>query len=722
MLMNFTEAIRKSNLAKQEVLKTREEILKTKTTAEDIKTALIEQGVDIADVSFDDIAQFIKENNIGANGPWERPKEWLTLPKVVAEESKYTDKASSSETQEESLQLLDDNKVTTQDLSMFQQYLGEMTNLSEVTTGMENGVFNVSANDFAYEMLCKVEENSDNLLLFEGISLVAEPFTKLSSYEQSNFLTDLFIQIDDEEPLNLTQLAKGEITLPTEGKYKNIAIISEEALVSLSPMTTDPNRPVVTSFESVTAQETDKSGLVENNIYDAYNNDEYPISLLISLDYNSFSDDVKMKNGNKQCIIKIWGNGFIRLLPYRTFSKKYPVVNNFYTVAIKKANDCILDAIVCGSNIDIPLLFKRQSEPTSLESNMSTYEISNNNTYLPLTMELLLVGFGDATQKLTLVSSLKAAFVESFFGNNNTSGFLSFSFNVGAERYHRFYLNSLNDFNFYMNLKEIDCSDVNYYNSYINMANFLFSTPLIPSLDIHSMSAKVKNVENVIFPNFKADLLDNDYYQINNNDDSMIIYPYCFNLSAFKLLKRDAILDLINKLPSIDVEINKECFDNVKIIHAGSSGGPHSTLSDKPVIQSLSNSDKTIVKIQTEDIPDDVTVRDMIVNEFRVDSDLELFNGKKEILKTYLYNQFGIETNENKCLSIRLDLDKKIKEATSEFDLFLDEKWFHSILVSSLTFKELTEEDIKLAKNKGWRIVTGLNYPINPFYIRELDS
>ena len=63
-----------------------------------------------------------------------------------------------------------------------------------------------------------------------------------------------------------------------------------------------------------------------------------------------------------------------------------------------------------------------------------------------------------------------------------------------------------------------------------------------------------------------------------------------------------------------------------------------------------------------------------------------------------------------------------MSEATSEVDLLLDKKWFHSILVSPSTFKELTEEDIKLAKDKGWRIVTGLNYPINPLSIMQEES
>ncbi len=223
--MNFTEAIRKSNLAKQEVLKTR-------TTAEDIKNAFIEQGVDIADVPFSDIAQFIKENGLGAKDtPWERPKEWLTLPKIVAEESKYTDLIPPGGPGGGVGPMSDDNLVTAQDMPGYVQYINTVGgNKSEITTGMKDEVFNVSANDFAYEMLCKVEENNDNLLLFEGCSLAfSTPFTSISAYnEETNFLTDLFIQIDDEEPLNLTQLAKGEITLPTEGKYKNIAIINKD--------------------------------------------------------------------------------------------------------------------------------------------------------------------------------------------------------------------------------------------------------------------------------------------------------------------------------------------------------------------------------------------------------------------------------------------------------------------------------------------------------------
>ena len=718
--MNFTEAIRKSNLAKQEVLKTR-------TTAESIKAALVEQGADIADVKFDDIAQFIKENSIGVSGPWKRPKEWLTLPKVVAEEPKYTDKMYTDEPEQgerpprppkiSKPQSLDDNnKIVAQEMSSFISYLGEVGNLSEVTTGMEDGVFNVSANDFAYEMLCKVEENSDNMLLFEGYTNPSSdvPFTELVSFEDgiSSFLTDLFIQIDDEEPLNLTKLAKGEISLPTEGKYKDIAIISKEALTLPSP--------IMPQSSPQSSDDDSDTGMVEGNISDNITYCHiYPISLLISLDYNVFSDDTKMKNGDKQCIVKIWGNGFIRLIPYRTVTKYSNVINNYYVLAIEKANDCILDVTVCDSNIELPLMLDSGgSSPSSLsDSNISTYEltaepISESVKWFPATLESLLAGFGDFTQKLTLVSSFKVnSVLESIFKDFNGYGYFArCANNIDDERNGIFSLLSLNDFNFYMNLKEIDCSDVNCFNSYIAMTNFLFAVPLEPILDIHSMSAKVRGVENIIFPDFKSGMEDSEYYAIQG--DNFFIYPYCFNLNGFKSLRRDAILDLVDKLPNLeDLEIDSDgnFEDNLQPVYIGRNYEENSSKNNnKPVVASLNNFNK----VKTQDEP--TTYEDFIMDTFRINTDLKLFNGNQEIVKKYLFKQYGLSDNENECLNVRLNLDLTSTTASEGESHFLDKKWFHTILVSPVTFKELTEEDIKLAKDKGWRIVTGLNYPINP--------
>lgn len=694
MLMNFTEAIRKSNLAKQEVLKTRENILKTKTTAEDIKTALVEQGINIADVSFDDIAQFIRENNIGANDSWERPKEWLALPKVVAEESKYTDKAAVSP------QSLDDNKVVAQDLSMFQQYLSDMTNLSEISTGMQDGVFNVSVNDFAYEMLCKVEENSDNLLLFEGASLIkSEPFTNLSSYEQSNFLTDLFIQIDDEEPLNLTRLAKGEINLPTEGKYKNIAIINQETL-------TEGGGAIP---GAVSAQEVTIKGIVLDNIGAAVReNNCYPLSLLISLDYNCFDDNVKMKNGDKQCIIKIWGNGFIRLTPYRSFLfSPYSVLNLIENIpALVKVNDCILDVSICDSDIDAA--FYMMYDTGNLTDKLPTVQ-----PYLPITLECLLIGFGDFTKKITFASSLKPEFfmklpcMKSFifppavniFNRDNLSSSIGYD------------MTSLNDFNFYMNIKEIDCSNVRYYNDYTSMMFFLLSTSDAPILNIHSMAGKVKNVENIIFPNFKADIQDNNHcvmVDVNGFSSNILIassiIPYCFNLSAFKALKREAVVDLINKLPSLDVDINNETIANAKYILPVSSGTEGNNLdvnNDSKEIKD--NTNNSLASISSDSF---LSIQ-KIDNIVGISEDKQCFNGNQELVNEYLLKYYSLDSNINNSLAIRIN-----KESSLEEDIFLDKKWFHSVLVSPFTFKQLTNEDIQLAADKGWRIVNGVNYPV----------
>ena len=698
--MNFTEAVRKSNLAKQEVLKTREDISKTKTTAEDIKTALIEQGVNIADVSFDDIAQFIRENNIGVNDSWERPKEWLALPKVVAEESKYTDKVVFPSESEpvQSAQSLDDSKVVAQDLSMFQQYLSDMTNLSEISTGMKDGVFNVSANDFAYEMLCKVEENSDNLLLFEGASLVDEPFTNLSSYEQSNFLTDLFIQIDDEEPLNLTQLAKGEINLPIEGKYKNIAIINQKTLTESSVI---PG--------AVSVQEVTNKGIVLNGVQAAItNNDCYPLSLLISLDYNCFDDNVKMKNGDKQCIVKIWGNGFIHLTPYRSFLFNcYSVLNVAeYTPALVKVNDCVLDVSICDSDIDAGFCMLHVKDAADI--------LPTVQPYLPITLECLLVGFGDFTKKITFISSLKPEF---FMKLPCMELFINPSFiqsNLNEDSLHNsvgYDMTSLNDFNFYMNIKEIDCSNVRYYNDYTSMMFFLLSTSDHPILNIHSMAGKVKNVENIIFPNFKTDIQDNNHcvmVDVNGFSSNILIassiIPYCFNLSAFKALKREAVVDLINKLPSLDVDINNETIASAKYISPVSASNKPDNLDvnndSKEIKDNINNSLASISS-------DSFLLIQKIDNIVGISEDKQCFNGNQELVNEYLLKYYSLDSNINNSLAIRIN-----KESSLEEDMFLDKKWFHSVLVSPFAFKQLTNEDIQLAADKGWRIVNGVNYPV----------
>ena len=702
MLMNFTEAIRKSNLAKQEVLKTRENILKTKTTAEDIKTALVEQGINIADVSFDDIAQFIRENNIGANDSWERPKEWLALPKVVAEESKYTDKVvfPSESAPLQSAQSLDDNKVVAQDLSRFQQYLENMTNLSEISTGMQDGVFNVSVNDFAYEMLCKVEENSDNLLLFEGASLVDEPFTNLSSYEQSNFLTDLFIQIDDEEPLNLTQLAKGEINLPTEGKYKNIAIINQKTLTESSVI---PG--------TVSVQEVTNKGIVLNGVRAAITKkDCYPLSLLISLDYNCFDDNVKMKNGDKQCIIKIWGNGFIRLTPYRSFLFDcYSVLNVAEDIpALVKANDCILDVSVCDSDIDAAFYMTYDTGTSSVRD---TFPIVQ--PYLPITLECLLIGFGDFTKKITFISSLKPEFfmklpcMKQFIFPPYVQGTLNGDGSNGGMACN---MTSLNDFNFYMNIKEIDCSSVRYYNDYTSMMSFLLSTPDDPLLNIHSMAGKIKNVENIIFPNFKTDIQDNNHCVMVDVDGfssnpliASSIIPYCFNLSAFKALKREAVVDLINKLPFLDVDINNETITNAKYIPPLLISSPQGLDANDDTKEIKDNTNNSLASISS----DSFLLIQKIDNIVGISEDKQCFNGNQELVNEYLLKYYSLDSNINNSLAIRIN-----KESSLEEDMFLDKKWFHSVLVSPFTFKQLTNEDIQLAADKGWRIVNGVNYPV----------
>lgn len=65
--MDFTELIRKANLAKKEIENTR-------NIANQIKTKLIENGAEIKeDTKFEELPNIISESNL-RNSKWKRPK------------------------------------------------------------------------------------------------------------------------------------------------------------------------------------------------------------------------------------------------------------------------------------------------------------------------------------------------------------------------------------------------------------------------------------------------------------------------------------------------------------------------------------------------------------------------------------------------------------------------------------------------------------------------
>ena len=260
------------------------------------KAKLIENGAEIEEsTKFEELPNIISESNLG-NSKWKRPKKWLDMPNIIVEESKYIP-LMITQPQEQLPQSLDTNTFS----NSFKRFLSmtESANLSEITTHVDGNNFYVSANDMAYVMLCDVSKNSnDNIITFEGMNLAGYfPFTDINmAYTDNNktpFLSDLFIQIDDETPLNLSELSRGNITLPTSGKYKNISIIDREYSCNvITPQSTD----------NIEVMEASSNSLVEHAINTNASEYNAPlISFMIKLDYGDFSDNTLIDN-KKQCV------------------------------------------------------------------------------------------------------------------------------------------------------------------------------------------------------------------------------------------------------------------------------------------------------------------------------------------------------------------------------------------------------------------------------------
>ena len=696
MGINFTEAIRKSNIAKQKVIEANKKVVaanadvqRTKDIAEEIKKALEEKGVDTTDVNFEDLPKFIKDANIGG-GTWERPKEWLDLPRVELEEDRYWKYLSEHRNDYEQTGPLStenevkatENIVKAKDMTSAESFLADVSdigNLSQVETGMtEDGVFKVSANDFAYVMLCEVRENMDNIIQMAGDTVVIDGIVlsidKLREFGEEFGLSDLYIQIDNEEPINLLELREGNISLPTEGKCKDIAVTAGKA---------------VTASDDIQADNP-----VNCNLY-----------ITVGLDYNEFSDDTKLKNGNKQCVVKIWGNGFLNLYPMHAFNAMYPELwatgfePPIYTDTVR-VNDCILDVTICDANILVTDVINEWIDNDIAFS----YEVLREQSYC-----FMVYGFGECVEKVTLMSSLppEALICDNampYYGQEDSS------FTSRGKVWQ--IMRHVGNFNCYFgNIREIDCTNLDYYNNYYSMASFLNTLPFqyisnAPKLggikELSLVAAKgaimegdgrhgklVGNtipLDKIVFPDFKKDIANNSFHfmYINGGESPsplpLPLFPFTLNLSTFTRLTRDSILDLIDKLPTVNLtvgEVLDTYFSSFEEVSTEESG------------------------FKVKDISK--TIKEIILN-------LISDNYKGNIEENSVIHKFVFKYSLNDTLTYMINWDDAGEIETLE-DLYrIAEQYKQFVIVSTYTYKQLTREDLQLAESKGWQIVADINF------------
>lgn len=693
MGINFTEAIRKSNIAKQKVIEANKKVVaanadvqRTKDIAEEIKKALEEKGVDTTDVNFEDLPKFIKDANIGG-GTWERPKEWLDLPRVELEEDRYWKYLSEHRNDYEQTGPLStenevkatENIVKAKDMTEVEYFLADVSNignLSQVETGMtEDGVFKVSANDFAYVMLCEVRENMDNIIQMAGSAgaRFVLSIDKLREFGEEFGLSDLYIQIDNEEPINLLELREGNITLPTEGKCKDIAVSAGGKAAVMPSADIQADNPA------------------NCNLY-----------ITVGLDYNEFSDDTKLKNGNKQCVVKIWGNGFLNLYPMHAFNATYPELWNtgfkppIYTDTVR-VNDCVLDVTMCDANI----LVTNVTDVWRNEDTSFPYEVLLEQSY-----NFTVFGFGECVEKVTLMSSLppEALIYDNampYYGQEDSS-FTSRGKVLQIMRH-------VGNFNCYFgNIREIDCTNLDYYNNYYSMASFLNTLPFqyisnAPKLNIKDSSLVTAKgaitedgrhgklvgntipLDKIVFPDFKKDIANNSFHfmYINGGESPsplpLPLVPFTLNLSTFTRLTRDCILDLIDKLPTVNLtvgEVLDTYFSSFEEVSTEESG------------------------FKVKDISK--TIKEIILN-------LISDNYKGNIEENSVIHKFVFKYSLNDTLTYMINWDAGETETLE--DLYrIAEQYKQFVIVSTYTYKQLTREDLQLAESKGWQIVADINF------------
>lgn len=672
--MDFTELIRKANLAKKEIENTR-------NIANEIKIKLIENGAEIEEnAKFEELPNIISESNLG-NSKWKRPKKWLDMPNIIMEESKYIP-LIMRRPQQQAPQSLDTNSSSESFRSFLTITDGE--NLSEITTHVDGNNFYVSANDMAYVMLCDISKNSnDNIITFEGVNLAGFfPFTDINTvYTVNNktpFLSDLFIQIDDETPLNLSELSRGNITLPTSGKYKNISIIDKESSC---------NAIIPGSANNIEVMEASSNSLVEDVINTNASEYNAPlISFMVKLDYGDFSDNTLIDN-KKQCIIKVWCNNFNYILP--TFGvNNNPFLTKYDIRNIRKINSCIREISIC--------------------ENEYTYF---NNLIIP-SYDLLLYGIGENVNKMNILNS----FISAERIKNAEMSVLSKMTNI--------YYNNLSNRRYYntdmgrpenqMDLKEIDLSNSKYYDGFIALTNILLNSPLLRNTSFCEITRKLENVEKITFPNFKENFdtsqdsntiignFDN-FFVINSNNvyyanDGKYRYatPLCMNLALFKKINKETIIDLINKLPIINKNFSEISMKN--IVNINKDTRPQSlSLNEQSNIFYNAEIDKKYFKGNTDMIKEFVEK----INYTKCILDFSIISEKDTTLEPSSDNSQITVLDNNPAISTLADFMGR------------DGKIFYTLLIPNNVYDLLTEEEKNMSIEKGWKIITGYNYPVN---------
>lgn len=673
--MDFTELIRKANLAKKEIENTR-------NIANEIKIKLIENGAEIDEnAKFEELPNIISESNLG-NCKWKRPKKWLDMPNIIMEESKYIPLMMKQQSQPVP-KSLDTNSFS----SSFQSFLSmtEGANLSEVTTHVDGNNFYVSANDMAYVMLCDISKNSnDNIITFEGVNLAGFfPFTDINmAYTDNNktpFLSDLFIQIDDETPLNLSELSRGNITLPTSGKYKNISIIDKESSCNaIIPQSTD-NIEVMEASSS--------NSLVEHAINTNASEYNAPlISFMVKLDYGDFSDNTLIDN-KKQCIIKVWCNNFNYILP--TFGvNNNPFLTKYDIRNIRKINSCIREISIC--------------------ENEYTYF---NDLIIP-SYDLLLYGIGENVNKMNILNS----FISVEKMKNSEMSVLSTMTNIYYNNLsnHRYYNTDMGRQENQMDLKEIDLSNSKYYDGFISLTNILLNSPLVRDTSFCEITRKLENVEKITFPNFKENFdtsQDSDtiignfenFFVMNNNNvyyvnDGKYRYmtPLCMNLALFKKINKETIIDLINKLPIINKNFSEISVNN--IVNINKDTQPQSlSLNEQSNIFYNAEIDKKYFKGNTDMIKEFVEKIDYT----KCILDFSIISEKDTTVEPSSDNNQVTVLDNNPAISTLADFIGR------------DGKIFYTLLIPNDVYNLLTEEEKNISIEKGWKIITGYNYPVN---------
>lgn len=673
--MDFTELIRKANLAKKEIENTR-------NIANEIKTKLIENGAEIKeDTKFEELPNIISESNLG-NCKWKRPNKWLDMPNIIMEESKYIPLMMRQQSQQpkQATESLDTNNFS----ESFQSFLNitEGANLSEVTTHVDGNNFYVSANDMAYVMLCDISKNSnDNIITFEGVNLAGSfPFTDINTAYTDNktpFLSDLFIQIDNEAPLNLSELSRGNITLPTSGKYKNISIIDKVySYNAVSPQ----------SANNIEVMEASSNSLVEHAINTNASEYNAPlISFMVKLDYGDFSDNTLIDN-KKQCIIKVWCNNFNYILPTfgvdnNPFLTKYDIRN------IRKINSCIREISIC------------ENEYTYFNNLIPSYD-------------LLLYGIGENVNKINILNSFISVEKMKNTGMNVLSYMTNIYYNNLSNR--RYYNTDMSRPENQMDLKEIDLSNSKYYDGFIALTNILLNSPLLRDTSFCEITRKLENVEKITFPNFKENFdtsQDSDtiignfdnFFVINSNNvyyanDGKYRYatPLCMNLALFKKINKETIIDLINKLPIINKNFSEISMKN--IVNINRDTRPQSlSLNEQSNIFYNAEIDKKYFKGNTDMIKEFVEK----INYTKCILDFSIISEKDTTLEPSSDNSQITVLDNNPAISTLADFMGR------------DGKIFYTLLIPNNVYDLLTEEEKNMSIEKGWKIITGYNYPVN---------